>query len=50
MKKQSRAAPKTEQPAAIPADPAAPPALPSLLSSEDDIFRDPFADFAPSSR
>jgi hypothetical protein len=50
MKKQSRAAPKAGQPAASPAEPASPAVFPSLLLSEDDIFRDPFADFAPSSR
>lgn len=49
MKKQSRAAPQAGQPAASPAEPAS-PAVPSLLLSEDDIFRDPFADFAPSGR
>jgi hypothetical protein len=50
MKKQSRVAPEAGQPAAGPAPPATPAVFPSLLLSEDDIFRDPFADFAPSSR
>lgn len=50
MKKQSRVAPEAGQPAPGPAQPATPAVFPSLLLSEDDIFRDPFADFAPSSR
>ncbi len=48
LKKQPRAAPKTEPSSASPAEP--PAAFPSLYSSEDDIFRDPFADFTPSTR
>jgi hypothetical protein len=49
MKKQPRAAPKAGSLPSSPAEPATPAAFPLLLS-EDDIFRDPFADFAPSSR
>jgi hypothetical protein len=50
MKKPSRAAPKPERPLASQAEPAASAPSPQLSLSEDDIFRDPFADFTPSGR
>jgi hypothetical protein len=49
MKQQTTRPAPPESPGAGPATPAAPGPGPLPLS-EDEIFRDPFADFTPSSR
>lgn len=50
MKQQPRPTPRIERPGPGSAGLPAAPGHNSLVPSDDEIFRDPFADFTPSSR